>query len=330
MQNVIQRRLALSSVAMVLIAAPFVAFAQSSNQVRIGYALPTTSHYGAGANAWGEVVEKGSGGRYTFKHFASSALGGEREMLEGLTLGSLDAAILSTGALSNFVPEVGVVDIPFLFSDAKHARTVLDGPIGQDLLAKFLPKGFVALAWGEQGFRHLTNSKRAVQKPEDFQGLKIRTMENQIHIAAFKALGALPTPMAWPEVVTGLQQGTIDGQENPLSVIVSAKLAQMQKHLTLTGHVYSPAVFFVSKQFWDGLSVSDRAAFSNGAKTGALAMRTFVDGVESKGVSELRAAGMQIVTGVNNEAFQRALAPAYQQYEKRFGKALIDRIRERQ
>jgi TRAP-type transport system periplasmic protein len=231
--------------------------AQATSEVRIGYALPTTSHYGAGANAWGEAVDKATAGRIKFKHFAASSLGGEREMLEGLTLGALDAAILSTGALSNFVPEVGVVDIPFIFRDAKHARAVLDGPVGQDLLAKFAPKGYQALAWGEQGFRHLTNSKRPVTSPADFQGLKIRTMENQVHIAAFRALGALPTPMAWPEVVVGLQQGTIDGQENPISVIVSAKLAQMQKHLTLTGHVYSPAVLFVSKQYWDRLSPAD-------------------------------------------------------------------------
>src|SRR5690606_19087156 len=123
-------------------------------------------------------------------------------------------------------------DIPFLFRDAQHARRVLDGQVGQEILEKFTAKGFHALAWGEQGFRHLTNNRRAVQTPDDFKGLKIRTMENPVHITAFRALGALPTPMAWPEVVTGLQQGTIDGQENPISVIVSARLSQTQKHLT--------------------------------------------------------------------------------------------------
>jgi tripartite ATP-independent transporter DctP family solute receptor len=329
--HLIRRRSLLAlTVAAPSLAAPSASWAQPSTEIRIGYALPTTSHYGAGASAWGESVEKATTGRFKFKHFAASALGGEREMLEGLTLGSLDAAILSTGALGNFVPEVGVVDIPFLFRDATHARAVLDGPIGQELLGRFAPKGFQALAWGEQGFRHLTNSKRPVQQPADFQGLKIRTMENQVHITAFRALGALPTPMAWPEVVTGLQQGTIDGQENPISVIVSAKLAQMQKHLTLTGHVYSPTVLFVAKRVWDGLSAADKQAFQAGAVAGAKAMRSFVDGVEQKGVAELRASGMQVVTGLDNAAFQKALTPAYQQYEQRFGKALIDRIRSAQ
>lgn len=306
---------------------PLGASAQTPIEIRIGYALATTSHYGAGATAWGEAVEKGTGGRYKFKHFASSALGGEREMLEGLTLGSLDAVILSTGALGNFVPEVGVVDIPFLFRDAKHARMVLDGPVGEELLARFSSRGFQALAWGEQGFRHLTNNRHAVQSPDDFKGLKIRTMENQVHIAAFKTLGALPTPMAWPEVVTALQQGTIDGQENPISVIVSAKLAQSQKYLTLTGHVYSPAVLFVSKKLWDGLSAADKDVFLKGAKAGGVAMRAYVDNVEDKGTAELKAAGMQVVSGLDHAAFQRALAPAYKQYESRFGAALIERIR---
>lgn len=221
------------AVAAALVTPRFVLAQSGPCEVKIGYALATTSHDGAGTTAWGESVEKASGGRYKFKHFAASALGGEHELLEGLTLGSLDAVILSTGSLGSFVPEIGVADIPFLFRDTRHARTVLDGPIGEELLAKFAPRGLQALAWGEQGFRHLTNNRLPVKSPEDFKGLKIRAMENQVHIAAFRALGALPTPMAWPEVVTALQQGTIDGQENPISVIVSAKLAQTQKYLTL-------------------------------------------------------------------------------------------------
>jgi TRAP-type transport system periplasmic protein len=203
----------------------------------------------------------------------------------------------------------------------------LDGPVGQEILGKFTDKGFRALAWGEQGFRHLTNSRRSVKSPDDFKGLKIRTMENPVHITAFRTLGALPTPMAWPEVVTGLQQGTIDGQENPISVIVSAKLAQMQKHLTLTGHVYSPAVLIVSKKLWDGLSPSEKEAFQKGASAGSAAMRSYVDNLEQKGVEELKAAGMEVVTKIDNESFQRSLAPAYQQYTSRYGAALIDRIR---
>ncbi len=148
--------------------------AQQAKEVKLGYALAVNSHYGAAAQAWADSVEKASNGAFKFKQFPSSALGGERELIEGLQLGTVEAIIVSTGALSNFVPDVGVVDIPFLFRDTAHARAVLDGAFGQDLLGKFQKRGLVALAWGEQGFRHLTNNKHPVQKIEDLKGLKIR------------------------------------------------------------------------------------------------------------------------------------------------------------
>ena len=174
------------------------AFSQGK-EVKIGYALAVNSHYGAAANAWAESVEKGTNGAYKFKQFPASALGGERELIEGLQLGTVEAAIVSTGALSNFVPDVGVVDIPFLFRDTHHARAVMDGAFGQDLLAKFQKRGLVALAWGEQGFRHLTNNKHAVTSVADLKGLKIRVTENPVHITAFRTLGASPTPCPGPK-----------------------------------------------------------------------------------------------------------------------------------
>lgn len=300
--------------------------AAQAQEIKLAYALAVNSHYGAGANAWAAAVESGTKGKLKVKQFPSSALGGEREVLEGIQLGTIEAAIVSTGAVSNFVPEVGVTDIPFLFRDVQHARSVLDGKIGQDLLAKFQPRGIVALAWGEQGFRHITNSKHPIVKPEDVKGLKLRTMENPVHITAFRALGAAPTPMAWPEVTGALQQHTIDGQENPISVIVSAKLSAVQKHLALTGHVYSPAVLVVSPKLWESLNAADKAAMTAGAKAGAAAMRKFVDDVEKKGVDELRAQGMQVTEVTNKAPFQAALAPAYKEYAAKYGKDTIDRI----
>ncbi len=306
----------------------FTGAAHAQTEVKLAYALAVNSHYGAGAAAWAETTEKLSNGKLVFKQFPSSALGGERETVESLQLGTLEAVIVSSGTLSNFVPEVGVTDIPFLFRDLAHARSVLDGKIGQDLLAKFPSRNLIALAWGEQGFRHLTNSRHAVQAPGDMKGLKIRTMENPVHITAFKTLGAAPTPMAWPEVIGALQQGTIDGQENPMSVIVSAKLAEVQKHLTLTGHVYSPAALMVSPRLWNSLDDEGKKALAEGAKAGVAAMRAFVDDVERKGVENVKAAGMNVVVLDDGAkaAFQKALAPAYSQYESRYGKALIDGI----
>lgn len=302
--------------------------AHAQQEVKIGYALADTSHYGVAAKTLAESVEQATNGKFKFRQFPSTALGGEREVVEGLQLGTVEATIVSTGALSNFVPAVGVTDIPFLFRDLDHARRVLDGPVGEDILAQFEPRGLVALAWGEQGFRHITNSKHPINEPADLAGLKLRTMENPIHIAAFETLGGAPTPMAWPDVIGALQQRTIDGQENPLSVIVSAKLNEVQKYLTLTGHVYSPAILLVSKSFYDNLSDADKAAFEAGATKAVEAMRAYVSEVEQSGVATLKDRGMQIneLSAEQRERFREKLAPAYQRYSDQFGKDLIEKI----
>src|SRR3712207_4819177 len=189
--------------------------------LKMNITVPQNSHSGNAVDAFAKEIEARTGGRYKIQNFYSSALGAERESVEAVQLGTLDLTLTSTGPLPNFVPEIAILDIPFLFRDYAHARAVLDGPIGDELLKKFESKGIKALAWGENGFRHMTNSKRPINAPEDVKGLKMRTVENPVHIQAFKALGINPTPMAFSEVFTALQQGTVDGQENPLSVIIS-------------------------------------------------------------------------------------------------------------
>ena len=321
----IRRTLLAAAVATTATLSVGAAFAQAK-EVKIGYALAVNSHYGAAANAWADGVEKGTNGAYKFKQFPASALGGERELIEGLQLGTVEAAIVSTGALSNFVPNVGVVDIPFLFRDTQHARAVMDGPFGQDLLAQFQKRGLVALAWGEQGFRHLTNNKHPVNGVADLKGLKIRVTENPVHITAFRTLGASPTPMSWPEVIGALQQGTIDGQENPISVLASAKLWQVQKYLTLTSHVYAPMALIVSPAFWGTLTPAQKTTFTEAAKKGAIASRAFVDAVEKKGVEEAKANGMKVVEKIDQAPFRTALEPAYKEYAKKFGQKTLDAI----
>ncbi len=307
-----------------LISTPLLA----QTEIKIGYALATESHYGVAAARWQEVVEERTDGRYVFRHFPSSGLGGEREVIEGVQLGTVEATIVSSGTLANFVPETGVFDIPFLFRDLGHARRVLDGPIGQDILAQFDDVGLVALAWGEQGFRHITNNRNQIGSPDDMSGLRLRTMENPIHLTAFQTLGAAPTPMAWPEVIGALQQGTIDGQENPLSVIVSASLNDVQQYLTLSGHVYSPAMLLVSPMVWDSMSAEDQQIFREAAAEAVAAMRGFVDNVEESGLETLRERGMDVgeLSGEDRAAFQEALAPAYEQYYTTYDRAQIEAI----
>ena len=191
------------------LAAGVMAGASAQTTMKISISIAQNSHQGIAIDTFGKEVEKRTNGRYKIQSFYSGSLGGERESIEAVQLGTQELTFSSTGPVPNFVPEARILDIPFLFRDKAHARAVLDGPIGQELLAKFEPKGFKALAWGENGVRHMTNSKRSVNSPDDLKGLKMRTMENPVHVAAYKGLGIVTTPMAFPEVFTALQQGTV-------------------------------------------------------------------------------------------------------------------------
>jgi tripartite ATP-independent transporter DctP family solute receptor len=300
-----------------------VAAASAQTTLKIGYATARDSHYGVGSTVFCDEVEKGTQGRYKCQQFPSSALGGEREQIEAVQLGTQDLTNTSTGPLGNFVPEVRIVDIPFLFRDYDHARKVMDGPIGQDLLKKMPARGLIGLAWTENGFRHMTNNKRPIVQASDAAGLKVRTMENKVHMDGYRTFGLLPTPMAFPEVFGALQQGTVDGQENPIPVILSSKFAQVQKHLSLTGHVYSPAILLLSPKVWNKLSDGDKQVFVEAAKKGAAAQRRKVNDDEANGIAQLKKDGMQVVEKVDSESFRKAVAAAYPGYAKEFG---ADRI----
>lgn len=297
--------------------------ATAQTTLKIGYAVVKDSHYGVGAVAFCEAMEKGTAGRYACQHFPSAALGGEREMIEAAQLGTQDLVVTSSGPLGNFVPEVKILDIPFLFRDYDHARKTLDGPIGQEMLKAMEGKGLIGLAWAENGFRHMTNSKRPINSAADAAGLKMRTMENKVHMEGYKTFGILPTPMAFPELFTALQQGTVDGQENPIPVILSAKFSQVQKHLSLTGHVYSPAIFIMAPSVYAKLSDADKKVFRDAAALGAQAMRKRVNDDEARGIAELRRQGMEVIEQVDGASFRNAVAPAYQNFAKEFG---ADRI----
>jgi tripartite ATP-independent transporter DctP family solute receptor len=255
-------------------------------------------------------------------------LGGERDMIEGLQIGSLDVVITSTGPLGNFVPQVYALDLPFLFRDYDHARSTLDGEIGQELLDEIGKNNLVGLAWSENGFRHVTNSQRPVRTPEDLQGLKLRTMENRVHMAAFEGMGAAPTPMAFPELFGALQQGVVDGQENPVTVITASKFWEVQKYVSLTGHVYSPAVVLASPVLFDGLTEEQQGWFRQAAKASAAATRAEVNRLEEEGVALLRENGMEVITDIDKAPFARLAAEsAYSVYTDQYGTGMVERIK---
>ena len=303
--------------------------AQAATDISLGHTLSSTSHCSVGAEAFKETLERLSDGAFTVTEHASGSLGGEREMIEGLQIGTVDVVITSSGPLGNFVPETYVLDLPFLFENYDQARCVLDSEIGDELLAKMSDHGLVGMAWSENGFRHLTNSQREIASPADAEGLRVRTMENAVHQEAFRQMGARPTPMAFPELFTALQQGTVDGQENPITVIVATNFWEVQDYLSLTGHVYSPAIVLGSPILLDGLSEEERDWFMQAAAALVDATREDVSRLEREGVALLEANGMTVRTEIDPAPFQQAVEPAYEIFTSQYGSDMLERIREK-
>ncbi|QBF34290.1 TRAP transporter substrate-binding protein [Thalassococcus sp. S3] len=307
-------------------AAAMIAGTAQANQVTIGHTVSADSHYGIGAQAFLDTLADVSGGEWSGSQAPAGQLGGERDMIEGLQIGSVDMVITSTGPLGNFVPEVYALDLPFLFRDYDHARTVLDGEIGQELLEKMRDADLVGLAWTENGFRHVTNSQRPINTPEDLNGLKLRTMENRVHMEAFQNMGAAPTPMAFPELFSALQQGVVDGQENPVVVITTSNFWEVQNHVSLTGHVYSPAIILVSPILWDGLSEEEQGWFREAAAASVEATRAEVLRLEEEGIELMRAQGMEVITEIDKAPFQELAEAAYSVYTEQYGTEMVERI----
>ena len=306
----------------------FFAFAGSAAAMEIKFAhvVNEKDAFHVAAEKFKELVEKRSQGALTVTIFPNAKLGDERTLLERMKMGIVDAGIITNGPIINFVPSFGVIDLPFLFRDPKHAYKVLDGSIGQKLMADLESQGWKGLAFGERGFRNLTNSKRTVNKPDDVKGLKIRVMQNPVYVDSFKALGANAVPMAWTEVLTALQQGTVDGQENPLNVIMAFKLYESQKYLSITRHAYAPAPIIMSMGTWKKLTPVQQEMVKKAAQEAAEHERAWDNKMEADWLKDLKAKGM-IVATPDLKPFQKAVQPVYDQYTAKYGKALIDSIR---
>jgi len=282
--------------------------------------------YTLGMVRYAQLVRERTQGRVAIQIHHSRQLGDERQVVEGLQLGTVHLTVTSTGPLGGFVPDMNVLDLPFLFRDASHAYKVLDGEIGRELLAKFEAVGITGLAFWENGFRHITTSKKLVERPADMKGLKIRVMENRVHQAAFRQLGADATPMAWGEVFTSLQQGLLDAQENPIPIVSTFKLYEVQKYLSLTGHVYSPAPVLMSKKTWDRMPPDLQKILFDTAMEVAKVQRQLNRGQEEKQLGELRAKGMTVIEHPDRAAFREAMKPVFEQFQGQFGKGLVQRI----
>jgi len=304
------------------------ASAEFKATMKIASVMDMNHPYMVGCQKFADLIKERTNGRITFKLYPSYQLGkGERELTEGVQQGTIDLLITSTGPLGGFSPSINILDFPFLFRDFKHVDSVLDGAIGEKLLKDFEKAEIKALAFWENGFRHLSNSKASIKKVEDGKGLKIRTMENKVHLAAWKTAGLNPTPMAMGEVFTALQQKVIDGQENPVAVYYTSKFWDAgQKHFSLTGHVYSPAPFLMSKKIFDTLPKEDQDLFKKTAMEVAKFQRKVNRDAEEAKMKEMTQHGVTIVRDVDKESFKKAMGPVYSQFSAQFSKAEIETI----
>jgi TRAP-type transport system periplasmic protein len=247
-----------------------------------------------GMEKFAEIVEKNSGGKMKVQVFPGGALGSDQANVSALQGGTLEMASMNSGIFASLVKDFAIYDFPFLFGNPKEADAVVDGPFGQGLHKKLEEKGLVGLAYYELGFRELTNSKRPIQKVEDIAGLKLRVIPNPINVDWVKALGANPTPLPFPELYAALEQGAVDGQENPVATIKGAKLNEVQKYMTLTNHQYNPQSVVISKKFWDGLSAPEKKILQDAANESAGYQRTQSRAQLQSGLEDLKKGGMQV------------------------------------
>ncbi|MDR1110471.1 MAG: TRAP transporter substrate-binding protein [Deltaproteobacteria bacterium] len=296
-------------------------------ELKAGHTLAPDHPYHLGLLYLADLLKERSNGEINLQAFHSSQLGSERELIEALQMGTTDMTIISTAPLAGFTKRFLVYDLPFIFPDAAAARRILDGPIGQGTLESVEGIDLIGLTFFENGFRHVTNSKLPIRTPDDAKGIKIRTMENKIHMASFEAIGATPTPMAFGELYTALQQKTIDAQENPIPIIYTSKFYEVQKYCSLTGHFYSPTPMFISKTAWNRLSEEQKDILVKAAAEARDYQRQMIDEQNAKFVDELKANGMEVIE-VDKSVWLTAMEPVYKKYESEIGPEVIKAIRD--
>ena len=310
-----------------LLAFASMAFAAESKfDLQAGITLTQDSHYGRGLAEFANLVNQYSNGTITLTVQANSLLGGERDLIESVSMGTVAMALISTGPVPNFFPDFAVLDLPYLFPSAEIAYKALDGEVGTELLGQMTSKGILGLGFWENGIRHVTNNVREIVTPADLRGLKIRTMENDIHMNTYRHYGASPTPMAMGEVFMALQQGVVDGQENPAINILTSRLNEVQKFMSLTGNFYSPSVLMISKVIFDSMSKAQQDAVLRAAEEAKHWQRKYSQDNTAQAIADIRASGT-LVTEVDVNVWIQGSQNTYKDYEGRVRQDMIQKIR---
>jgi TRAP-type transport system periplasmic protein len=283
---------------------------------------------GTGVKRMQEVLNAKTGGKMKIAAFWGGSAGGDLPATQALRAGTQEMVCTSSSPLVGIVKELGVFDLPFLFANEREADAVLDGPAGALVNQKLEAAGLVNLAYWENGFRNLTNSKKAVTKVEDFDGLKVRVMQNNIFLDTFKALGTNAVPMAFGEVFTALETKTIDGQENPFVTIDTSKLYEVQRHVSATRHAYTPFLVLYSKKLWDQLNPQEQAVLREAAMEGQKAQRAASRALGDKSLANLRTRGMTVtdISGTEQRRMFDKVKPVYDKHIPNIGADVVNAV----
>jgi len=298
--------------------------------IKLGHVLAPSHSWNKAAEGFAAEVKEKTAGRVNFVLFPSGQLGNEKTMLEGLQIGSQGAAIIGSGSLQPIEPKFGVVELPYTWTSARQAYKAYDGELGQALARLAEKKNLVIISWWENGFRHLTNNRGPINTPADLAGLKTRVTPDKMRLDTFTALGANPAPLAFGELYSALQQKVFDAQENPLSIIYTSSFFEVQKYLSLTGHVWGPASLIISRPVWNRISPEDRKIVQEAADKWRDAQRKMISDSDQQYIAQLKEKGMQ-VNEVDKKAFADAVAPVWKTYSAVYGPdimGLVQKYRE--
>lgn len=289
--------------------------AMAETVFQLGTTVNEQDSFQVAAEKFAELVAERTSGEYKIEIYPNGTLGGESDMLDSMSMGMLDMGIITSGPFVNFSEMMGVLDMPYLFATNEEAYKVLDGEIGQELLGTLEDTGLKGLAYAERGFRNVTTSVRPITSAADLKGLKLRVMENEVYTATFKALEVNAVPMAWAEALTAMQQGTIEGQENPVNVMYSYKLWEYgQKYATFDRHSYATAIITMSLDVFNTLDEETQAIFKQAAQEAAEYERAWVAEQEADQIQALKDNGMEIVENPDVDSFRAAVQPVYDAY----------------
>jgi len=298
--------------------------------LRLGHILNETSLYQVSAQRFADALAKNSGGRLKIDIFPNGQLGFERDLIEGMRLGTVDAGVITSAPIAGFEPHMMVLDLPFIFKTREGAYKVMDGDVGKRLFGYLDGQGLKGLAFFDAGWRTMVSTKKPLTKPEDFPGLRFRVMENPLYVATFRSLGVNATPMNFGEVYTGLRQGTIDSLDLPIYVVYSAKFYEVAKYMTLTEHMLTPVVLMMSGSKFKSLPADLQQIVVKTAQEVTPKQRKLSEDTNAELLSKLRAAKMEIVPVPDKRPFQEKMQPIYKEFEGKIGKDLIEAVQKGQ